>query len=174
VPGSAANRKPKRAAPHRPSPSPKHPGPPACGTGATKASGCPCSDPNPDSQDASCRRNSSPRPPNDPAPDHRMDATSAGAVRRLRTAPRTAPPARMQSRHRLLGARRTAEHGEARPLPRLPRRAIAAAQPPEVAMTIVALDAAAFRDIPRQLRELADDIDDGHHPDLKFIVAVLV
>jgi len=41
-------------------------------------------------------------------------------------------------------------------------------------MSIVALDAAAFRDIPRQLRELADDIDDGHHPDLKFIVAVLV
>lgn len=39
---------------------------------------------------------------------------------------------------------------------------------------VVPLDAAAYRDIPRQLRELADDIEDGHHPDLKFIVAVLV
>ena len=40
-------------------------------------------------------------------------------------------------------------------------------------MTIVTLDAAAYRDIPRQLRELADDIDDGHHPELRFIIAVL-
>jgi len=41
-------------------------------------------------------------------------------------------------------------------------------------MKIVELDAAAYRDIPRQLRELAGDIEDGHHPDLQFIVAVLV
>jgi hypothetical protein len=40
-------------------------------------------------------------------------------------------------------------------------------------MKIVPLDACAYRDIPRQLRELADEIDRGDHPDLQFIVAVL-
>ena len=38
---------------------------------------------------------------------------------------------------------------------------------------VVELDAAPYRDIPRQLRELADDIADGHHPDLRFVIAVL-
>jgi len=31
----------------------------------------------------------------------------------------------------------------------------------------------AYTDIPRQLREMADKIERGEHPDLKFIVAVL-
>jgi hypothetical protein len=42
-------------------------------------------------------------------------------------------------------------------------------------MNIVPLDAAcAYRDIPRQLREMADKIDAGEHPDLRFVMAVLV
>jgi hypothetical protein len=38
---------------------------------------------------------------------------------------------------------------------------------------IVPLDAGAYRDIPRQLRELANEIERGDQPDLQFIVAVL-
>jgi len=38
---------------------------------------------------------------------------------------------------------------------------------------IVSLDRGAYRDIPRQLRELADEIEHGEHADLRFIVAVL-
>lgn len=38
---------------------------------------------------------------------------------------------------------------------------------------IVPLDADAYRDIPRQLRMLADQIEQGEHPELRFIIAVL-
>jgi len=38
---------------------------------------------------------------------------------------------------------------------------------------IVPLDAGAYRDIPRQLRLLADEIENGDHPDLMFMLAVL-
>jgi len=41
-------------------------------------------------------------------------------------------------------------------------------------LKIVNLDnACSYRDIPRQLRELADEIEAGKHDGLKFIVAVL-
>ena len=42
-----------------------------------------------------------------------------------------------------------------------------------MAAEIVSLDAGAYRDIPRQLRELADEIERGDQPELRFIVAVL-
>jgi len=38
---------------------------------------------------------------------------------------------------------------------------------------IIPLDAGAYRDIPRQLRQLADEIENDEHPDLKFMIAVM-
>jgi len=38
---------------------------------------------------------------------------------------------------------------------------------------VVSLDAGAYRDIPRQLRGLADEIERGEHAGLRFIIAVL-